>query len=97
MKADDVKVVSFLPGRVRLKVEALKRDAVFAQAVRDDLGAVPGIREVDIKGATGSVLIRYDRKAVSSPESLAALEEVLGRHFPSLDVSRLRGWLSSNA
>jgi len=95
MKADEVKVMSFLPGRVRLKVEALKRDAALAQAVREDLGAVPGIEDVDINGNTGSVLIRYDRKAVSSPESMDALEEVLGRHFPSLDFARLRGWLSS--
>lgn len=97
MKIEGVKVRSFFPGRVRLKVEALKGKPELAGRVQADLAGIDAIQSVEVHPDTGSVTLRYDRKAIRSPASVDALVTTLGRHFPHIDFEQIRGWLASGS
>ncbi|MEW6445122.1 MAG: HMA2 domain-containing protein [Pseudomonadota bacterium] len=94
MQLQNVKIVHFIPGRVRLKVPELQGQPMLADQVRGMLGAAPGILELEINTLTGSVLVRYDTRAISRPEAAEALRESLGRLFPSLDLDQVMAWLA---
>jgi copper chaperone CopZ len=64
-------VVSFIPGRVRLRVPELKNESL-AAAVLACVQAVPGVTRAEIKTLTGSFLIEYD-PAVLPTEKLREL------------------------
>jgi hypothetical protein len=64
-------VVSFIPGRVRLRLPELKNESL-AAAVLAYIQAVPGVTRAEIKSLTGSFLIEYD-PAVLPTEKLIAL------------------------
>lgn len=54
------RVVHASPGRIRLRVSRSHRTAgTFAQ-VRQLLSSLPGVADVDVNAATGSVLVHYD-------------------------------------
>jgi hypothetical protein len=90
---EGIKISSFVPGRLRLRVERVKRDKDFAQAVEERLGAIDGIKQVDINGLTGSVLVSYDPAKLARPESLEALTAAAKELFPTFDASLLARWL----
>ena len=70
-------VVHRLPGRLRLRVPALRRLSAFQQEcvwlVRDLLQTPPQIQSVDVNLTTGSVLICYAADALTEAEVLAYL------------------------
>lgn len=94
--AEGVKVASFIPGRVRIKVDELKGAEALAKRVEAELAEVPGIKTVEANGLSGSVLVKYDRKTIRSPSSAQQLGAALARLFPNRDLSRLTEWLSGN-
>jgi cation transport ATPase len=53
-------IVHHTPGRLRLKVAGAKRNADFLDRVKDALGPIQGIREIEVNPVTGSVLVKYD-------------------------------------
>ena len=57
-------VMHRLPGRLRLRIPALKRLPVNPQGVGEIVGTLiellPGVHSVDTNVVTGSVLVRYD-------------------------------------
>lgn len=89
LTADDVEIVHFIPGRVRMKVKALKTSPQLAERIQTAFGAVPAVREIHISSLTGSVLLTYDTQAILLPESLSSLSEILCFLFPSLDVEAI--------
>lgn len=91
--AQGVDIVHFIPGRVRLKVQQARGNAVLAQSIEAKLGAVPGIGRVEVHAVTGSVLISYDTTALRT--SAGQLVAVLGELFPGADTGRLWGWLGA--
>ena len=54
------RVVHFTPGRLRLRVDRSRRASALYDDIRGLLGALPGVTDVDITPATGSVLVAYD-------------------------------------
>ncbi len=68
-----VKVLSELPGRVRLRVAGVRDDPACAGAVLNALNALPGVRTADVNPLTGSALLRYDPARLTLPEIQAAL------------------------
>jgi copper chaperone CopZ len=52
-------IVSYIPGRIRLRFRDL-RDPLIAGTAAARIKAVPGITKVEIKPATGSLLIEFD-------------------------------------
>jgi hypothetical protein len=71
-------IVSFIPGRVRLRLAALK-DRELADNMLPRIKAIPGITNAEIKTLTGSLLIEYDVTVISTEKLVelgrAAMEE----------------------
>jgi copper chaperone CopZ len=61
-------IVSFCPGRVRLRFRELKNAATAALA-KARIGETPGVTAVEVNAITGSVLIEFDT-AILPPEKL---------------------------
>jgi hypothetical protein len=91
---EGIKVSSFVPGRLRLRVERVKRDKAFARTVEERLGAIDGIRKVEINGLTGSVLVSYEPGKLAQPASMDALTAAAKELFPTFDSSLLERWLA---
>jgi hypothetical protein len=72
-------IVSFVPGRVRLRLPELKNPALTAELL-PRIRALPGIRTAEIKTLTGSLLIEYD-PGVLSTEKLIELGGALARQM----------------
>jgi hypothetical protein len=94
--AEGVSVVHAVPGRVRLKVTEVKNNLALAQAVRERLSALPGIRGVETNIVTGSVLVLYEMAPFASGDPLRSLTEVLTPLFPALDVAAFRARLTAS-
>ncbi|MCS6861389.1 MAG: hypothetical protein NZT92_13825 [Abditibacteriales bacterium] len=62
LNVESGQVVHFVPGRVRIKIDALKGHPEVAAGIVRQLSAVPGIHEVQASATTGSVVIRYDQE-----------------------------------
>lgn len=52
--------VHHLPGRLRIKLPSLKRNARYAATLQTTLSALPGVRDVRVNTLTGSLLVGYD-------------------------------------
>lgn len=62
-----------VPGRLRIKTPVAKGSHQQAKAIQRVLQSIQGVRETTINTLTGSVMIHYDPKVVSSEEILKAL------------------------
>ena len=78
-----IRIVHVLPGRLRLRIEAVKRQPKVASTLRSQLMDVAGINRVKIDVRTGSLLLLYDRTALRSPTFLDAFSEAMGKLFPA--------------
>jgi hypothetical protein len=97
MEFEGLKVVHALPGRVRLRVAKVKGNPALGRQAQEKLAQVPGIRQVEAKPGTGSLLIHYDRDLLLSTASLEILSETLGELFPGIEVLTLAAGLASLA
>ena len=97
MEIKGLKVVHALPGRVRLKVAKVKGNPALARRAEKKLAKVPGIKQVEAKSDTGSLLIHYDMEDLFSMASMEILSETLGELFPEIEVVTLAAWLASLA
>lgn len=75
-------VLHLIPGRARLRFDALKGDPELARRLHTHLGAVTHVNRVTIDSRTGSVLLLYDAWALRSPAFLDEISEALGKLFP---------------
>jgi len=66
--------VHALPGRVRIKVAAIKKAPELALQVEQTLRQEPGVAEAVANPVTGSVLVHYDPMRTAPPALLARLE-----------------------
>lgn len=77
-----LRAAHILPGRLRLRFKALKGEPVKAAKLQQHLGDVDGISRIEVKAATGSLLLHYDPHLLESPAFLNAISEALGHAFP---------------
>lgn len=63
-----------IPGRLRIKSPAVKRNQTMADAVESFLKAISGIRSVSVNTVTGSIIIHHDPQSISSETILGALK-----------------------
>lgn len=97
--AELFRVLHILPGRMRLRFKALKGRPDTASSLQSHLGALEGISRAEVNPVTGSLLLHYDPRILSSPAFLDAFSEAMGRAFPGqfapgrlhLKVDQLRG------
>jgi hypothetical protein len=78
-------IVSFFPGRIRLRFDELKNPAVAGDAVAR-IKAIPGITGVEENSRTGSLLIKYDAKALSTEKLIEMGKAELARLNIRLDL-----------
>ncbi len=95
MTIQGVKVVHAMPGRVRLKVDKVKGNPAFAEKAQARLGQLPGIKQVEAKPLTGSVLIYYDAAALLAEGALAALTDGFSELFPEMGAAAMNLGLES--
>ncbi len=63
-----------IPGRLRIKSQAIKRNQTTAEAAEALLKAVSGIRSVAVNTVTGSIVIHHDSQSISSETILGTLK-----------------------
>ena len=56
----DVQIVHALPGRIRLKLDRLRKDPPYADEIHRELSKVSGIRRLEANPLTATLLIEYD-------------------------------------
>ena len=78
-----VRIVHVMPGRLRMRLGAVKSRPGLAVQLHNQLMADAGIRRVEVKSRTGSVLLVYDPRALGSANFLDELSEAMGRLFPA--------------
>jgi hypothetical protein len=93
MGGEDVRIVHFLPGRLRLKVAAIRGDPAHAERLRAAFGQVPGVQEIAYNTLTGSVLIRYDGRRLQEEDASQRLRATLREYLPGLDADAILSWL----
>ena len=65
--------VHTVDGRMRIRLGILKRNPARADALREGLRALKGIKEVTVNPLTGSLLIHYDECQISRDELFTLL------------------------
>jgi hypothetical protein len=89
MAIDGIVVVHAIPGRLRLKVDKIKGDPAFARKAQNILGRVPGVKQVEARPLTGSVLIHYELAKILTEEAAMALTDGFSQLFPGIDSGAL--------
>jgi hypothetical protein len=87
MTIKGVHVAHAMPGRVRLKVDKVKGNPAFARKAQEKLSRMPGVKGVEVKPLTGSVLIYYDAAALLAEGTLAAFTGGFAELFPELGAA----------
>jgi hypothetical protein len=64
-----------VPGRLRLRLAALKGNGPAAARACAAARAIPGVADAWANGATGSLVIRYDRERLTLADLWTALHE----------------------
>lgn len=88
---DDITLVSFVPGRLRLKLVHPEPAAELHQRI----AALPGINQVEINPTTQSILIKYDPDLFALDRSVVALQQALDRQLSTEERMQLRSFLRS--
>lgn len=73
MKMNNEIYIHDIPGRLRIRTEAIKKNARAAAAVQELLQATPGVISTSVNPLTGSVTVTYDSKHINSPVILELL------------------------
>ena len=67
--------IHHIPGRLRLKLQQIKRQPARAQEVRAVICRIRGVTSVEPNVTTGSLLIRYEEAEVEADTILNFMEE----------------------
>lgn len=72
-----------VPGRIRVRSMAVKRNPAKAETVRAALSGLDGVHEVDVRTVTGSITINYDADVTS-------MQDIVG-------LMKARGYIAATA
>jgi hypothetical protein len=72
-----MRYVHHIPGRIRVRAEALKGNSACATSIAAWLGSVSGVERVQVNPLTGSVLIYYRPEATDGDDLIAQCRERL--------------------
>ena len=81
-------IVSFVPGRARLRFKELK-DPAAAESAKTRISQAPGVTKVETNPATGSILVEYDPEALPPEKLLEAGRRELAKLGIKLEIPRL--------
>jgi len=92
---DDIAIVSFIPGRLRLKISSSDEATMLADHAHSRIANLPGIDKVEINQTTKSILIKYDQNLFTTDQSVAVLQQALERQLTTEECVQLRSFLQS--
>ncbi len=93
----DIHISHFLPGRIRLRVRAIKGNRGLAEQMRAAFCSVPGLTSLSYNTLTGSVLITYDTGRIMAEDGGRRLRSVMHEQLPDLDAEMVIQWLDGTA
>ena len=90
-----IQIVHALPGRVRVKLPRLKGNTTLAREIGRTLTPLEGIHHVETSTTTGSVLVLYEPRLLSTLDteavgSLSALADMLGLSVEDVPMAELQ-------
>ncbi len=65
MSVPEYKVVHSIPGRIRLRIQELRHDVIFATRLRALVGASAAVTETRVDPAAASIVVQYREKSLS--------------------------------
>ena len=77
--------IHHVPGRLRVKTLAVKRNEHLARVVKGFLADMQGVSAVDVNIVTGSIVVNYDKRILSFDIILRSLREMGYIHEVSPD------------
>jgi len=83
VKGGHARVVSAVPGRIRVKLHPTKRNPALMDKVKKNISSREGIHDVRLNNHTGSITVRYDHER-HTKETVTKLLEDFDRVFQSL-------------
>lgn len=89
----DIRISHFLPGRIRLRVRAIKGNRGLAEQMRAAFCSVQGLTSLSYNTLTGSVLITYDARRIMAEDGGQRLRIVMREQLPDLDAESIIRWL----
>src|SRR5438105_1959701 len=57
---NSTQIAHHIPGRLRLRLPHMKGNPAMLEAVKQSLSPLPGVKQVEVKPTTGSVVVEYD-------------------------------------
>jgi len=75
-KSGHARVVSAIPGRVRIKLHPSKRSPAVMDGIKQRLDFHEGVRDVRLNTSTGSITVKYDHLRRGTESVLALLEDL---------------------
>jgi len=75
-----VEVVSYIPGRIRLRSKKLIGNLNLEQKIKKQLGAFSEIDKIEISTVTGSILITYVPENLRRNVDLMKVEKYIASH-----------------
>jgi hypothetical protein len=60
MKKRKLEIAHQIPGRIRMKIPSARGNPEQLEAYRETLSLIPGIEQVEVNPATGSIVLKYD-------------------------------------
>ena len=66
------------PGRLRLRLPALRKSPESAESLADHVSKMQGVEEVQVRPYTGSILCTFDRHVLRAEQIVAAVREHTG-------------------
>ena len=78
-------IVSFVPGRIRLRFNELKENAA-AETAKARIMDTPGITAVEVNPLTGSLLVEYDQALLPTEKLIETGKQELAKFGINLDL-----------
>jgi hypothetical protein len=85
LQAPSIEYIHHVPGRLRVRVPEVRRNPTAAASLEQVLQDTPGVRSVEARELTGSVVILYDRSRTNAIAVVRILDDHRGR-FQSADA-----------
>lgn len=79
----------FAPGRIRITARRLKGKPDLARKLEKHFSDVRGIHQVEIDPTSGSCLLHYDSRVVTSPDFFETLSDALPAFLPKVNLEKM--------
>ena len=90
-----IRIAHAIPGRIRLRIPALKGNPTLGREVAEHVWTLPGVRWVETSATTGSLVVLYDPGSRAWRDQLDDLAESLAPLLPDLDVRTMADSLTA--